>query len=78
MQRLRRENENSIAAMTAAKNEVFFGLQHKNCYLVGGLTFGGGNKNLVGGLLGGDFFQMGEDDQIFETYCSEAYSKEPT
>ena len=37
--------------MTTAKNEVFIGLQHENCYLVGRLTFGGGNKNLGVSLL---------------------------
>ena len=35
-------------------------------YWGGGLTFGGGIKNLVGGLLGRDFFQMGEDDQFLK------------
>ena len=30
-----------------------------------GLTFDGGNKHWYGGL------QIGGDDQIFETYCSE-------
>ena len=24
------------------------------------------------------FFQMGVDDEIYETYCSETYSSEPT
>ena len=43
----------------------------------GGFTFGRGNKNLAGHLLGG-FFPDGGDDQIFERYCSETYSSEPT
>ena len=30
------------------------------------------------GVYGGDFTQMGRDDQIFETDCSERYSSEPT
>ena len=28
--------------------------------------FGGGNKNLVGDLLVGDFFQMGENDEFLK------------
>ena len=43
--------------MTKAKNAVFIGLQLENCCLVGGrLTFGGGDKSLVGGVYcGGNF-----------------------
>ena len=42
--------------MTTAKNKVFIGLQHENCYLVEGeLTFGGGWSPLEG------FFQVGDD-----------------
>ena len=37
--------------MTTAKNEVFIGLYHENCYI------GGGDKNLVGGVYWGGFFQ---------------------
>ena len=33
--------------MTTVKNEVFIGLLHENCYLVGG------EKNLLGGRLRG-------------------------
>ena len=47
-------------AMTAAKNEVFIGLQHENFYLVRGLTYRGGN------LLGEEFFQVGGDEQILD------------
>ena len=57
--------------------KLFFGFQLENYYLVGGLTFDGGNKNLLGSLLGG-FFPDPGDDQIFEIYCSETYSSEPT
>ena len=57
--------------------KFFFGFQHENCYLVQGLTFDGGNKNLLGSLLG-RFFPDPGDDQIFKTYCSETYSSEPT
>ena len=42
--------------------KVFIGVLLENCYLVGGLTFGGGwgNKNLVGGsILWVEFFQVG-------------------
>lgn len=39
--------------MPTAKNEILFDLQDENCYLVGELIFGGGNKNLVGALRGG-------------------------
>ena len=46
----------------------FFGLQHENCYLEGGFTFGGGNKNLAGCLLWGIFSRREGDDQIFETF----------
>ena len=46
--------------MTTAKNEILFDLQDENCYLVGELIFGGGNKNLVGGLRGGFFSRCGE------------------
>ena len=34
-------------------------------------------KNLVGGLLGVDIFQIGGDNQNLETYFSETYSGEP-
>ena len=30
--------------MTPAKNEVFIGLKHENCYLVGKITFEGLDK----------------------------------
>ena len=42
---------------------------------MGRLTFDEGNKNLV---KGGGFYPGGGDDLIFETYCSETYSSEPT
>ena len=42
-----------------------------------GITFGGSKKNLVGGLLGVDIFQIGGDNQNLETYFSETYSGEP-
>ena len=58
IQSVRRENENSTGAMTTAKNEILFDLQDENCYLVGELIFGGGNKNLVGGLRGGFFLDV--------------------
>ena len=53
--------------MTAAKNQVFIGLYLENCCLVGWeggggedenlLTFGGEDKNPVGGVCYGEFFQ---------------------
>ena len=49
--------------MTTAKNEVFIGLKHENCYLVGGIHLwcgAGGNKNFVEvGVYWGGFFQVG-------------------
>ena len=45
--------------MTTVKNEVFIGLLHENCYLVGG------EKNLLGGRLRGqNSFRWGGDEQI--------------
>ena len=44
--------------MTTTKNEVFSRLEHEHFYLVGRLTFDGGNEHLLvcggggGGLLG--------------------------
>lgn len=54
--------------MTTAKNYVFIGLQHENCYLFreGVLSFDRGeNKHLVeGSLLGGGwFFQVDGNEQ---------------
>ena len=50
--------------MTATKNVVIIELSLENCYLVGGgeLTFGV-DKNFVG--VGGGFFQVGGNEQIF-------------
>ena len=59
MQRVRSLNLNSTGAMTTANNG-FFGLQHEDDYLMGRLTFGGGNKNLVERVYWEEFFQMGE------------------
>ena len=44
------KNKNCTGAMTTAKNEVFIGLLHETCYLVGGINlwWGGGDKNLLG------------------------------
>ena len=39
--------------MTIAKNSAFIGLYLENCCLVGGSTFGGGDKIWWGYLLGG-------------------------
>ena len=41
--------------MTKAKNEVFVGLQHENCYLVGGSLWRWGDKNLEEESTGGIF-----------------------
>ena len=46
--------------------EDMIDLIHKNCYLVGELTFGGGNKNLVGGLLGRIFSRWGKMIKFFK------------
>ena len=54
---------------------VIFDSSHKDGYLLGGLTFGGENKNLVE-VCWGRSFQTEGDDQIFETYCSITYSSE--
>ena len=35
--------------MTTAKNEVFIGLQHETCNLMGDSIFGGGTKICLGG-----------------------------
>ena len=40
--------------MTTAKNPVFIGLYLENCCLVGGSTFGRGDKNWWGKSSGGD------------------------
>ena len=39
--------------MTTTKNELFSGLEHEHFYLVGRLTFDGGNKHLLVGGGGG-------------------------
>ena len=44
--------------MTTAKNEVFIGLWHENCYLVAG------DKNLVGESVLGGFYWWG-NEKIF-------------
>ena len=57
--------------MTKAKNEVFSGLQHENCYLVrrGGWTIGKEIKKYIflfllffGGGGGGGLFLVGRDE----------------
>ena len=51
--------------MTTTKNELFSGLEHEHFYLVGRLTFDGGNKHLLvgggadGGVYWGEFFLVG-------------------
>ena len=48
------------AVMTLAKNEVFIGWQHENCYLVGDMNLRWGrNENLMEGTLLGGFFSVG-------------------
>ena len=42
--------------MTTAKNEVFIGLKHENCYVVEELTFDWQNKYLVGESAEETFF----------------------
>ena len=34
----RKSNKNDTGAMATAKTDVFIGLQHENCYLVGGMN----------------------------------------
>ena len=52
--------------MTTAKNDVFIGLELRNCYLVGGgvggIDFWWGESIGGGGLL---VSRWGENDQIF-------------
>ena len=54
--------------MTTTKNEVFSRLEHEHFYLVGRLTFDGGNEHLLvwggggGGVYTGDNFSLGEVD----------------
>ena len=45
--------------MTAAKNEVFIGLSHTNCYLVEGINLWWGDKNLAAVSLLGQIFLSG-------------------
>ena len=50
--------------MTTTKNEVFSWLEHEHFYLVGRLTFDGGNEHLLvwgvgGGVYWGEFFLVG-------------------
>ena len=51
--------------MTTTKNEVFSRLEHEHFYLVGRLTFDGGNEHLLvwggggGGVYWGEFFLVG-------------------
>ena len=54
--------------MTTAKNDVFIGLYHENCYLMGeggrrGVIdlWEGGDKNLVGESTGEECFQLGRN-----------------
>ena len=61
--------KNGTGAMATTKTDVFIGLQHENCYLVGGMnlwleknkTLGGGGG---GGLLVSNFSCWG-DEEIF-------------
>ena len=59
--------------MTTVKNDIFIWLSAENFYSVGGgggvrIDFWwGGNKNLMGKVYWGgwEFFQLGENEQIF-------------
>lgn len=49
--------KNGMGAMTTAKNKIFIGLYHVNCYLV--------KWNFSEGASTGEIFPGGENEQIF-------------
>ena len=53
------DKKNGTGAMTTAKNKVFIELLLENCYLVGGMNFWWGDKNLMRNSTGGSIFPGG-------------------